>query len=188
MKKAFTLIELMVVITLIGVMAAFVFPRFLTRKPKFDWRSVLNDVNILVAFSRQEAIASQKIHRIVFKSNPRGRDVVFVQIAEDSLDDPTKIIYKPVRSSYFDAKYEPEIFVEFISFFIGKEEQFEDNKGRANCYILPDGLVQDVTIHLQNKKAKYDKQVTFRMQPFQGQFLLLDGFIKPSQDRKSYVE
>jgi len=50
------MIEIMVVIFLIGVVTAFVSPRISFKEPKSDWNTVLNDLNKLTFFARQEAI------------------------------------------------------------------------------------------------------------------------------------
>ena len=52
--KAFTLIEIMVVIALLGFMAAIVLPRMTRKPPSAEWKNILDDINNVVLFKLHE--------------------------------------------------------------------------------------------------------------------------------------
>ncbi|MFH1644648.1 MAG: type II secretion system protein [bacterium] len=183
MKKipAFTLIEMMVVIILVGIMATIVIPRLYWRKPQTEWQNVLDDLNNMVFFARQEAVSDKKIYRLLFKSNQNEPDFIIVQ--EEGIDEenPTKKIYEQVRSYYFDTKYEFDESIKMVAFYSGGKEMFEENKNVGYCYVVPDGLVQDVMIRMIRRKDEKESKVSFKMMPFQGEFVMYEGFLKPEK-------
>lgn len=58
--QGFTLIELMVVITIIAVLAAWASPSFFTMKENYELRSAVNEISMAIANSRAEAIRRQE--------------------------------------------------------------------------------------------------------------------------------
>ncbi len=182
LRSAFTLIEMMVVIGIMAFMAAIIIPRLAFRTPQAEWPTILADLNDIVFFARQEAISTQKVHRIVFKISADQLDTVFV---EEELDDPEKPgrkIYSPT-SFYFSTKYTFHESVKIKAFFNGKYESLAENKGEGYCYVIPDGLVQDILIHVvrKNKENGTEIPVSFTLSPFFGKFELHDGFVRPER-------
>jgi len=180
-SRAFTLIEMMVVIVLVGIVATVVFPRLFVRKPKAEWPNILDDLNNMVFFARQEAISDQKVYRLFFRSNTQASDFVVVEKEEKDPENPTKKIYEQVRSYYFETKYEFDESVKMVAFYSDGKEQFEANKNNAYCYVVHDGLVQDVMIRFVKKKNDKEIKTTFKMQPFRGEFAMYEGFLKPEK-------
>lgn len=181
----FTLIEILVVLFLIGIMATIGVPRFLLdRQPKAEWPAVVDEINNLVIFARQEAISSQVVYRLAFKKQKKGRDFVLVQREGRDPEKPLKKVYNAVSSGYVQTRYELPETIKLHALYHGKDEEFEENKNEGYCYIIPDGLVQDVMIHVTKKKDKKDKkevQGTLRMAPFFGKFEFSNGFMKPER-------
>ena len=56
----------------------------------------------------------------------------------------------------------------------------EENKQHAYCYVIPDGLVQDVLIHVTRTYKEQTSRMSLRMKPFYGMFELLEGHERPS--------
>lgn len=189
-KKAFTLVEILMVMVVIGIMATIIFPRLFRRKPSEKWSMVLDRFNNSLVFARQEAISSGKNYRILFKSNSNNApDFIVVQQEERDKEDKNKKIFKDVTSEYFETKYELPTNIKMLSFYKNKVEQFAESspsprlrttgKNNAFCYIIPNGLIQDVMIYLVKRvKGKEDK-VTFKSEPFLGEFKMTQGFTKP---------
>ncbi len=180
-SKGFTLIEILVVLFLIGIISSIGVPAFLKRDSKAEWPAVLDDINNLVIFARQEAISNQAVYRLVFKKQNKGRDLVLVQREGRDPEKPLQKIYNNATSGYIKTRYELPEQIKFKALYHGKDEEFEENKGQGYCYVIPDGLVQDVMIHLIKKKNKNEQQATLRMAPFFGKFEFFDGLIRPER-------
>lgn len=178
-RRAFTMIEMMVVIFLIGVVATIAIPRLAYKAPQAEWSNVLNDLNNLVLFTRQEAISNQKIYRLTFKSNGKRPDSVSVELEGDNPEKVGKKIYTPVDCYYLKTRYEFHPSIKLRAFYQGKKEQLNSGDGDTHCYVVPDGLVQDVLIHLSKIENNVESKVSFKMMPFYGKFELIDGFARP---------
>ncbi len=176
---AFTLIEIMVVIVLIGAVTAFFLPRMMQRSPTLDWTHILDEMNNLVSFARQEAIANQKEYRLVFMQKPKRTGAVVIEKEQPDPDNPGKRFFVSITSDYAPTiyKFPPEIYINGI--FDGKEEQLAMYKGRGYCYVIPDGLVQDVLIHLTRTYKGTKSAMSLRMKPFYGLFELVVGHVRP---------
>jgi prepilin-type N-terminal cleavage/methylation domain-containing protein len=178
-SKAFTFIEMMVVIMLIGILASIMIPRFATREPKADWSTVIDELNNLVFFARQEAIANQHVYRLTLTNIP-GRPInVIVQEEKINPEKPGRI-YVPTFSYYFKPDYTLHESISLKAFFNGREKILsEGDKGQAYCYVIPEGLVQETTIQLVRRDANGEHGVTLSMMPFYGTFTLQEGFKRP---------
>jgi prepilin-type N-terminal cleavage/methylation domain-containing protein len=178
--KAFTMIEMMVVIVIIGIMAAIMIPRFTQKSPRAEWPMIVDDLNNLVFFARQEAIANQKNYRLAFTNTQNHALMVVVEEEKQNPEKPEQIIYEPAFSYYFTPQY---IFHESVSlkaFFVNKTKKIEEGeKGKEYCYVIPDGLVQDITLQLFHKNSPDEKGVTLKMMPFYGIFTIEEGFTRP---------
>lgn len=180
LRAAFTFIEIMIVMALIGVMATFVLPRFTQRTPQAEWPTIIDDLNNLVTFARNEAICTHKIYRLTFTHKPGHPCTVVVEEENNDKEHPHKKVYSTVTSYYFNPTYTFHESVILNAFYNGKEKTLvQDEKGSAHCYIIPDGLTQDITLHLSDKNQPDEKGVTLRLEPFAGLFDVQDGFIKP---------
>ena len=173
----------MVVVVIIGILATMFLPRLAKREPGSKWEDITEEINNLVNYARQEAIANHKNYRLHFKSNRYEQDLVEVEEEGHDPEKPQKIVYQSVTSDYFSPKYLIPKNTNFEAFYIGKEEQFADNKGNAYCHIIPNGLVQEVLIHIsQDQETKEGEQISsemsLKMSPFFGRFELSEGFMK----------
>ena len=177
----FTMIEIMVVIMLIGMFTTFVVPRFFKRPLAIEWTAITDDLNALVSFARQEAIANQKNYRLAFCKQLKGPCSVSVLKEDKDPEDAKKIIYIPVESLYFNARYEFAPSVTCENFYYNKREQFEENKGFGFCHVTSDGLVQDVLIHLLRVYEGRESRASIKILPFVGKFELFDTHIKPEK-------
>ena len=71
--------------------------------------------------------------------------------------------------------------INFHAIYKGKKEQLSENKGKAYGYIVPNGLVEDVLIHMMRIERGVQAKVSFSMQPFFGTFEMHENFIKPGR-------
>ena len=184
MKRAsnvFTLIEIMVVIVLIGFVATIGLPRLFHRPPSSEWKTIVEDINNLVLFARQEAISNQKNYRLKFKSISKGIDFVVVEEEKDDPEKPDHKIYERAYSPYFNTNYILSEYVKITGVYHGKNETMADNKNEGYCFVIPDGLVQDVLVHLTRRHEGEESKASFKMMPFLGGFEYFDGFVKPEK-------
>ncbi|MFH0898820.1 MAG: prepilin-type N-terminal cleavage/methylation domain-containing protein [bacterium] len=180
MKKhlhAFTLIEIMVVIFLIGLMATMIVPRLTRKSPASAWPKVLDEINNAVLFARQEAISNQQLHRLKFKAP----HTIVVESEKSDPENPEKKIYAQVTSDYFTTKFDLSEEITINGVYVGKQETMQDNKGEGYCYVISDGLVQDVLVRLTRQEGGQASKVSLRMMPFKGVFQLIEGHVRPGE-------
>ena len=163
-------------------MTTIITTKLLKKEPESTWPVILGEFNDLIYFARQAAIANQNNYRLLFKSNKKDeKDFVVVEQEEDDPEKTDKKIYKQVDSEYFQTKYNLPKNVKMEGFYRGKKEQFEDNKGIAYCYIIPNGLVQDAMIYLKRKVDDEIFNSTLKVIPFLGRFEFYEEFLKPER-------
>lgn len=179
-RAGFTFIEMMVVMILIGVIATIVIPRFAHRTPGAEWPTILNELNNLVTFAQQEAMANQKIYRLTFSKNQQPHCSIIVEEENIDPENPNKKIYTPASSYAIEPHYDFHESIGLKALYNGKQKTLiEDEKGTAHCYLIPDGLAQEITLYLFHKNQPEEKGVTLTLQPFAGLFTLEEGYIKP---------
>jgi len=177
-RSAFTFIEIMVVIALIGVIATVLLPRMMRRPVAVEWSVILDNLNHIISFTRQEAIANQRLHRIVFNARfGSGDDVITIEDEHDDPEKPGRKIFRPVSSYYFPTQYDFAPSVKIDKVLLNKRTIINE-KGMACCYVIPDGLVQEITVHLVRKINNVETDASFVMNPFWGRFELHDGLVK----------
>jgi Tfp pilus assembly protein FimT len=173
------MIEMMVVIFLIGVMATITIPRLAYKSPKAEWGSVLDELNNITLFARQEAIANHTVYRLNFKPNGSNPDTVTIEQEIEDPEKPGKKNYKQATSYYIKTQYQLHPSIKIKAFYHGHRNELSSSDGNTYCYIIPNGLVQDVLIHLikSEKGVGYNKSI--KMMPFYGKFEMEEGFVKP---------
>jgi Tfp pilus assembly protein FimT len=176
---AFTFLEMVVVLLLIGVIATVFIPKISRRSPTAEWSNVLDDLNNLVFFARQEAISNQRVYRLVFQSRQNAPDTVRVEQENDDPEKPGRKIYTPVSSYYFSATYQFSDQLKLKAVYSGKYDTLAEQRGNAFCYVIPDGLVQDIAVQITRRIDSVETGGTYRMNPFFGKFEFYDGYVKP---------
>lgn len=177
-KKAFTLIEILIVMVIMAAMITII-PNWLFRKKADSTLSaVTQKLNNLLLIAKQEVLLSQKVCRLSFKSEKSFNDYVIIQKKEDEIQDAKKDYYSPVYSEYLDTKYEFPKDIKMEAAYLDKTELFSENKNEAYCYVMPNGLVQPIIIHVVRKVDNFEQKATLKVEPFIGEFELYNGFIK----------
>lgn len=179
-SNSFTLLEILIVLVVIGVATTIISTRLIRRKPEEKISNVLNEFNNLIFFARQEAMINRCNVRLFFKSEKYSQDFIVIEkesAVAKAMVDTGKKIFKQIDSDYFETKYILPKTIKMQSFYKGKKEMFSDDKGRGYCYIVPNGLVQDVMIYLTRKLEYGEQKATFKTLPFFGKFEYFEGFV-----------
>jgi len=178
-RRGFTLIEVMVVVVVIGILATMVLPRLTRKSPSAKWENVLDDLNNLVYFARQESISDHKTYRLHFIVDKDGIATVQIEIEDVDPEKPGATVFPRIKPMFFKPTYTFPKEIELKAVYHNREEELEANKNNAYCYIIGNGLVQQTILHLiKTERDKVDR-VSFKMEPFLGKFELVQGLIAP---------
>ena len=179
--NGFTLLEILLVVVVIGVVSTMMLPRLFKQKPQEKWATVLDELNNLVSFARQEAISHHNTYRLHFQITKDGVYTVKVEVEGPHPEKVNQKIYTVTKSYYFNPTYNFPSSITILAIYHGREEQFNQNRQHAYCYVIPNGLVQEILMHLVRKKDGKESKVTFQMAPFFGKFELQTGLIRPKK-------
>lgn len=166
----FSLLEILIALLIVGIAASFVMPRLVRRSPNTEWSHVHEEMNNMLYYARQEAITTQKIHRLVFDQKKK---VCFVEV-EDGKDAKGRAKFAASRSYYFTSSYDLPEQITLTSVVLKKKNLLAENKKRqAFCYVVPHGLVQNVTVMFERSGIGDEAQAAhlkLRLEPFLGTF------------------
>lgn len=163
-RHAFSMLEVLVTVLIIGIGASLVMPRLTRRTQESEWPAIQGELNTLLYFARQEAVSSQKTHRI---SCDKREGSVRVEVLVDSQKDA----YEPTSSAYFDATYTLPKGVEFVTMKRDKKDLFVQHRGMGRCMVMPQGVVQEALITLRRvSKNDIEDTRTFKVEPFLGEW------------------
>lgn len=179
MRSAFTLLEIMIVMVVIGIIATMALPRLTRKDPSSNWTTVLDEINNLVFYARQDAISNYKNYQLRFTGKVIKPDKVTIEEEKASAEDPSKNIFVPAQAFGFATSYSLPKTISIEAVYHNKTEEMEDNKGNGYCHIIPNGLVQKTTVHLSRTEKNTTSKISLRMMPFFGKFEILEGFVRP---------
>jgi prepilin-type N-terminal cleavage/methylation domain-containing protein len=183
-KKAFSLIEILLVMVIIGIMATMALPRLRPRHRVMNWPAVTHYINNMVQFARQQAIADRATYRITFyKKNPKAVDTISIEKQVPDPEKPHTKIWKPLDSVFFATTQELQPEIKFVAAYKNGVEQFDVNKNSAHCYVMHEGLAQEIMLHLTRiaPEDEFEEKGTLIMEPFLGVFEYHEGFTKPAK-------
>ncbi len=178
-RRAFTLIEILIVMVIIGFMVTIIPSWLFKKRVDVTLPAVMQEFNNLLLVARQQAIVSRKTCRLFFKSEKNLADYVVVQTMEKNFEKPGKQIARVVASEYLETKYNLPKDIKMEAVYCGKKEMFSENKNEAYCYIMPNSLVQNIFIHITRRMDNTEQKMTFKVEPFMGEFELHNGFLRP---------
>ena len=180
--QGFTLIEMMVVLSLIALLIGMVVPRMSRRSPSQAWPNILDQLNQLAQLARQESVAEQKIFRISFTRGKNNTPAIVVVEHQVGMNQKTAAIeFAQFSSPYLPTQYDFAQSISIKAIYQGKKEIYQEN-GQAFCYCVPDGLTQDIYVQLVRNEDDKEEGVTLKMDPFDGQFVLIEKLVRPGQE------
>lgn len=180
-KNGFSLIEVLVVLFLVGIMAAVMIPNFQGRQPRQEREQFINRLNGLVQFGWQSAIMTHKLHRVFFDFK---KNKVRLEVEAGGKDIKGEQKFVPVSSAYVSHEVTIPEQLKVKNFMIeGKEEISSGFHLKvAWFFIVPDGLTQDVVINMTDTKDTIGsdkvRQVGLVLNPFLAQFKVYNEFQK----------
>ena len=176
-KTGFTLIEIMVVILLLGIATTIIIPNLQQRLPGYQRKAFVTELNTLLALAWQNALSTQKVHRIFFDLNKR---LIKAEVEEAGAV-PNTMIYKPINQAYRKTSYEWPENIEIKNFFIdGSDEMSKHEKAETIWfYIVPEGLAQEVIINVVDTSQSVPISLGLVLNPFTAQLKEYDTFQKP---------
>lgn len=174
-SKGFTLLEILVAIALIVIMATVLIPNLGRQIPGYERKQMISSLNALTRLAWQNAVITNKIHKIVFNTEKKN---VHVEIEQDAKDDKGEFLFKPLKEAYVKSSMHwPDRF-QIKNFFIeGFDEMRRFGGGKTTTetwfFVVPEGLAQEVTINMIDSKDVVDgkpRQIGLVLNPFTAQF------------------
>lgn len=182
-KKGFTLIEILIVILIIGVMAAVIAPNFGSKKADQERQTFIAKLNALTQLAWQNALLSHSLHKVVFDFKKK---MVSVEQATGEKDSQGNEKFVPLERTYLETSIEWPDYLHIKNFYIeGFDEMKRSVAGETHetwFFVVPGGMTQRVTI---NATDTHDLQSNGRatkvglvLNPFNAQFTSYDTFKK----------
>lgn len=183
-KRAFTLIEIMVVLALLGLMAIIIVPNLWRAQPTYERTNFITKLNALLLFGRQHAIITDKLHKVSCDFAQRK----ITLLSQVSTHGKERDEYKPVQQAFAPTSVEIPEAIEVKNLFIDNSGFDEMKKSVVNktaevwFFIVPEGLAQEVTMNfIDTKDTLYDgspRPIGLVLNPFTVQFREYDSFQK----------
>lgn len=178
-QSAFTLIELLAVIFLVGLLASLMGPLLHRKKPQETWEIFHDHLNQLASFVRQEAITKRRVYRLVFEQKQNKQARIFVEEEYQDLDHADKKLYRLVEPIDTPTKLMLEYGRSLRAVYVGRQNALSDQAAAAYCFVIPDGMMQPVTVQVVKAGKGAEEIVSFQLNPFLGTFDRYEGKLKP---------
>lgn len=154
-----------------GVVASLAMPRLIRKPVSVEWSSVKETLNNLLFFARQEAITTNVLHRLVFDARHNS---IIVEAATTKYQQtiPVKdLAFQKAQSYYFTDHYQLPEQLHIMSVALGKKEVLNPKTEKAYCYILPNALIEGITLTLERAWNGKRDMARFVVEPFLGHFI-----------------
>ncbi len=178
--NGFTLIELMIGITIIGIMMAGIIPMMMQREPGYERKQFTARLNTVMQRAWQGAIITHEVHRVVFNFKER---LAFIEKDVTPSAATKQLTFEKVKGPDAELAW-PSTFIIQQFFVEGFDEMRRSGGGKAETawfYIIPDGMTQQVTINGIDKDemiAGKPSRFGLVLNPYTAQFKAYDAFQK----------
>lgn len=164
-----------------GLVAAVVVPNLQRLFPAYEQRSFIARLSALVQFGWQQALATQKVHRIFFDIDKRLIRLEQEAEKKTHLEQPE---FKLVTMPYTQTEIIWPEALELKQFYINTVEYIARPGIKTETtwfFIVPDGLCQSVIINFQvrDTDAQEAQKISLVLNPFTARFKQYDTFQKP---------
>lgn len=180
-KSGFTLIEILVAITILVVMAAIVAPRLAPKRPKEERKAFVAQLNALTQLAWQTALTTNVLQRILFDFKKK---TVSVEQSTGEKDNKGDLKFTPLQRTYLETTISWPENLQIKNFFLEGFDEMKRFSGRDTgetwFYIVPDGMTQRVTINMLDTQDMQPDgrlaKVGLVLNPFTAQFVAYDTF------------
>jgi prepilin-type N-terminal cleavage/methylation domain-containing protein len=138
--RAFTLIELMMVVAIVGLMMATGVPAILSVTREAPMRKAVNDVMEICSHARSQAILQGQTMTVVF--HPRAREVALSGGTDASVPS-TRVGHAAVNAAEFD----PSVVIEGLGI---NNFDYTDSDGEARVRFFANGTSDEMTLVLSS--------------------------------------
>lgn len=161
-NKGFTLLELVIVITIIGITVGYVAPRLFWGLTTSGLDQMTRDLTTLIQYARSQAITRHKPYYVRF-----------------DFDNAVVGIYPKPESSGVTPELEKKIAIQQGVVLKGVKSPYQPkkDKGQIDLGITADGIVEQGVIYLEGGS---DKVYTLQIKPFSGDFRIFDHYVEIS--------
>lgn len=182
-KNGFTFLELLVVMMLIGIMATLVVPNLRHLVPNYRHKEFIAHFNSLTQLAWQNALITQKLHRVWFDINKK---IVRVEIEKPIEHEGEKKEFVLVQAPYISAQYTVPDSIEIQNFYVEGTDMLRQPGIKTETiwfYVVPDGMVQEVIINAVDTRnldeQEKPKQFSIIINPFTAHMTTHETFTKP---------
>lgn len=176
-QSGFSLLELIVVMTIIGVMATMIIPNLRRRSPDYERKQFISRLEGMVQYAWQRAIEGRKLHRVFVNVKKR---TVSIQVKKEKKIGKDEFV--PIKSFYLRSTYQWDTNLIIKNFYIDRKDQMALGS-EIWFFLMPDGLAQDVVLNMIDRKdtrgARQGRKFSLVLNPFTVQFKEYDAFQKP---------
>lgn len=165
---------------LIGILATIIVPNFRGRLPAHRRQEFVSEVEALITFAQQNAITSQKVHRVLFDFQKR-----VITVEQEVEKGRGKTEFKPIKQAYQKTAYHYPESIEIKQFFINGVNEMQTGKQvfKMWIFILPSGLAQEVIINAIDTSDQLadgsEAQLGLVLNPFTARLKVYDTFAQP---------
>jgi prepilin-type N-terminal cleavage/methylation domain-containing protein len=186
LQPGFSLLELALVITIIGVLSYIVAPNFFRRGPLYERKAFVTMLNTIVRQAWIKSLETGNAHKVLF--NLASRTIKLEEKTKETDHNGTSI-FKPVFMNNVGQNYVwPEQF-EVLHFFVQGVDEVAQHASESTMedvwfFVVPEGMAQEVIINSMDRKDTYQdsdgKQMSLVLNPFRVQFKAYEEFKSPA--------
>ena len=173
--SGFSLLEMIVVIAILAILTTIMVPNLQRRAPDYELKQLIATTNNLLQRAAQDAIVTQKVHRVVFDV---AKSTIKIQLATDKKDDTGKPAWANMTDPLAKGNYVWPKNIELVNFFINGVDELKAFSQTTEIwfFIVPEGLAQPVIINIQDRVNAKKRGLV--LNPFTVQFNEYDEFQK----------
>lgn len=179
-KLGISFIEILITLLILGVIASFVIPTFLTKNQKTPKKIFCANFTVLVQEALAGAIVSNKIHQIFFDLDEHKIITKIHQPTQHGATEHDKFV--PISQDSFPKPMTIPHHLEIKNFFINGKDEFTSGNIMHTTwfYIMPDGTSQSIILNIEDTESTaQNNKFALTINPFYSQVKEYDSFQKP---------